>query len=119
MTDWDESQEAPPLHWEDRQALVEALTRWAERHPDPDKPVFGYTDTEFVSPRELVRAVRDKKPLGERFVRDVRLATMEMPFSVYLEAIERSRAAWWEIVWSRLTRPFRRLPRQMFSRRWR
>jgi hypothetical protein len=102
----------PPLPPDDRRALVEALTRWADRHPEPDQPVFGYADSEFVSPRELVTAVKTESDLGKRFVDDVRLLLTRVPFSTYLRAVERSRAPWWSILWRRLLNLFRP-PRQL------
>jgi hypothetical protein len=102
----------PPLPPEDYRELVSALERWAERHPEPDRPIFGYADSEFVSPRELVIAVESRSDLGARFLEDVRLLLTRVPFSTYLQSIERSRAPWWSILWHRMLNLFRRPPRR-------
>jgi hypothetical protein len=87
--------------------VVSALDRWANKHPRPDDPVFGYAGTRFVSPRELVVEVRQRSEIGRQYIADVETLTARVPLSTYLATIERSRAPWWRVQLPRIASLFR------------
>ncbi|HEU5216824.1 MAG TPA: hypothetical protein VFU30_14940 [Gaiellaceae bacterium] len=101
--------ESKALSGDQRQALIRSLSAWAQRHPEPDRPVWGLAHydqstgdeiRDMLSPRELVEAVERDSPAGERFVHGVGLVLMEISFDDYLRSIDHSATR------SRLIEPF-------------
>jgi hypothetical protein len=78
------------LEQSQRRELLDALVAWVDRHPEPDRPVFGFAGREFVSPRGLVRAIRSESEVGRQFIHSVELVLTEIPFETYIKSIERS-----------------------------
>src|SRR6266576_5380382 len=83
-----------------QQALVRALSEWAQRHPKPNRPVWGLAQAvqltpndqiqDMLSPVELVEAVKSETPVGERFMHSVGITLTEVSFEDYLRSIDRS-----------------------------
>ena len=82
-------------------ALAQALRRWANRHPDPDRPLISFGGERFVSASELAEAVQfpfnreerywdDRERVRQQYLRMVQLVLLETPFEEYLASIERS-----------------------------
>jgi hypothetical protein len=89
-----------PLDDEQVWALSQALRRWADRHPEPHRPLISFGGDRFVSADELAEAVRpfpereerypNQGEVRRRYLRMVQLVMLETPFEVYLGSIERS-----------------------------
>jgi hypothetical protein len=82
-------------------ALSEALRRWADRHPDPHRPLISFGGDRFVSASELAHAVQPdpgredeyssrQDEVRRQYLRMVQLVLLETPFEQYLGSIERS-----------------------------
>lgn len=82
--------EPEPLDQSRRRELLDAMAAWADRHPEPDRPVFGFAGREFVSARGLVRAIRSESEVGRQFIHSVELVLTEISFETYIKSIERS-----------------------------
>ena len=85
----------PELSWDQRRAVAVAIQAWAQRHPTPDRPVWGYAEApphgrEMLSPRELARELEEQTHTGEDFLRAARFALLEMSFDEYVASIHRS-----------------------------
>jgi hypothetical protein len=91
----------PPLDdWQIR-ALAQALCRWADRHPDPHRPLISFGGDRFVSANELAQAIQlgldreERYPsrqsrVRRQYLRMVQMVIRETPFEEYLGSIERS-----------------------------
>jgi hypothetical protein len=79
-----------PLDDRQREQLLGALNAWVARHPEPDRPFFGFVGSDVVSPRQLFNAVRVETQVGRQFVHSVELVLTEIPFETYINSIERS-----------------------------
>jgi hypothetical protein len=91
-----------------RRELLDTVNAWADRHPEPDRPLFGFAGREFVSPRGLVVAIRTESEVGRQFIYSVELVVTEIPFESYIKSIERSGRSRWSwirrliLLWRRL-----------------
>lgn len=93
-----DERELPPLNEEQRRVLIDAMTRWVDRHPEPDRPFFGFAGGAFVSPRELVVAVREDSSVGRQYLESVRLVLTKVPFETFIGSIERSGRPRWRVL---------------------
>ena len=80
--------------------LVTAYHRWAEAHPQPDTPMFGFQGCNMLTPREIAQALTDSaagrdNPDGEKLLRQTRrvLADDTLSFDDLIASIDRSREA--------------------------
>lgn len=90
----------PPLDDWQVWALSRALRDWADRHPEPHRPLISFGGDRFVSANELAEAVQfppereagypSQGEVGRRYLRMVQMVMLEMPFEEYLGSIERS-----------------------------
>lgn len=97
----------PLNEWQVR-ALSLALRRWAERHPEPHRPLISFGGDRPVSASELARAVqpypdgkeaypdrRERYPdrrdqVRRQYLHMVQLVMLDVSFEEYLGSIERS-----------------------------
>lgn len=90
-----------PLDDQEVFALAQALRRWADRHPEPHRPLISFGGKRFVSASELAEAVQsphareerywgDRERVRQQYLRMVQLVLLETPFREYLASIERS-----------------------------
>ncbi len=79
----------------DRHELVEALKRWAQRHPHPDEPVLNLGDPEstVLSPRQMVHAVQERTVQGEAILEMIELAAANWSLADVLASIDASAAS--------------------------
>jgi hypothetical protein len=82
--------EAPPLEHDQRRALAQSLEEWAERHPEPDAPIFGFAGSRMLSPRELAVALADSTEEGEQFFYAVRFVLEIVSFERFISTFEAS-----------------------------
>jgi hypothetical protein len=90
----------PPLDDGQVWALSQALRRWADRHPEPHRPLISFGGDRFVSASELAEAVQpflereerypSQDEVRRKYLRMAQLVMLETPFEEYLGSIERS-----------------------------
>lgn len=68
-----------PLDDDEIRRLADALAVWATRHPAPLRPVVSFTGEAFLSPAELVAAVRERTEEGRAFLHMIEVNLAEMP----------------------------------------
>lgn len=80
--------EQPPLSPAQQLELAETLIRWANEHPRPNEPLFGFAGRELLSPQELATAVLERTEAGEQFLYAARFVTEIISFEEYLQAFD-------------------------------
>jgi hypothetical protein len=90
--------QAGGLDEERTQILISALRRWAERVREPDEPMLGFPDGEFLSARQLVVEVEERTRRGRQFLHSVELVLTEVLFETYIASIERSGRPRWRVL---------------------
>jgi hypothetical protein len=66
---------------QDIQSITEAITFWAQTHPDPYSPVLKLGGRSY-SPLELAREVRERTPIGALQLRVIQHAVVSQKESL-------------------------------------
>ncbi len=69
--------------------ILEALSRWAAKHPRPDEPTI-VTGSERFSPRQLVSEVRDRTRAGKLMLRVVEHSAEQKGLEEVIAAFDHS-----------------------------